>query len=84
MVPGPMQQPSGMQRFGSDHGHRNEEGRIPPTLPPPRGWTPERPNELTRGHTDPTRGGGSSGSGASTLPGYQSMFGRGGPSDTRR
>jgi hypothetical protein len=59
MVPGPMHaQPSSMQRFPSDHGLGQEDGRGAPTLPPPRGWTPEqRPNGLARGHTDPTRGG---------------------------
>jgi hypothetical protein len=83
MVPGPMHaQPSSMQRFPSDHGLGQEDGRGAPTLPPPRGWTPEqRPNGLARGHTDPTRGGSNS---ESRLPGYQSMFGRGGPNDPRR
>jgi hypothetical protein len=75
VLPGPVHthhdndQPIGtLPRFTSDQGA--------PTLPPPRGWTPERPESQVRSQTDPNRG---------RLPAYRSMFGRGGASEhTRR
>jgi hypothetical protein len=88
MVPGPMDSTQNMQRLPSDptHGHGEQgpgpgPGRGSPSLPPPRGWSEERPNGLDRGHTDPHRRGGS---GGSRLPGYQSMFGRDVSEDRRR
>jgi len=81
VLPGPVHQdqdqnqdqPIGaLSRFASDHGA--------PTLPPPRGWTPEGPGGQVRSQTDPTRGGAP----ASRLPGYRSMFGKGGEGDYSR
>lgn len=54
-----------------------------PTLPPPRGWTPEQlDGHHARGYTDSIPP--STLPGASQLPGYRAMFGQGEQADPRR